>query len=1201
MKKIYCVTLFFILTIFSSLALAQQNNSPKFSCGVKDSEMTDEIRQLMKNIDPRKIAQGRIGQGPQLECLVAVSVDKSMYDFYNKDAEACKNRVYEIFAEVSKVYEKELNIKIKVSYIDIWTTKEYTDLVDFYNYWLEVDRIRLPRVVRNLTHILKMSYVEDRAAGVGFLGGAYGASGFVDRTSVYNTVAHEIGHNLGSVHTHNCSWPDGAIDLCSNIEGECSDDETTEDRVGTIMSYCYDRAFTFHPYCASLMRSFSEKRFAVVTTPKAPTISTENKNLKNTTFSPYLNWLFANGASKYRIQLSDNEEFSKILIDSTVIYNHFQAFGLKEDTDYYWRVNASNDFGTSGWSETVKFSTKVLRNSLEAPVISLPLDNTKDLMIASLQYHPVEGATEYEIQIIDEPSYVIYGFRENNLIKTTETTVKVDLYADASKFQFIRGPFIWRVRAKNAAGFSAWSRFYHFTRGVKISRVYPFNNQLNVPTNQPFTWDVIDIPLDKPYQLQLSTSNDFTKNLTTQNLVFNEAGMSGAANEYAISNQQLQPNTTYYYRLRDTEKTENVWITNSFTTANHTSEANKWKFINESNSPLQSSKLLSAFYYHYKTNKIFLGETGLKITDGINWEDSYDALNTKGIIKNSINVLDSDSKDNIWFANGTQIVKYDKTKFTVFNSKNSSLRFSQYELVVDKNDNVYTYCYEGNTGLELFRYNGSNWAKVASPFNESTIPILRTDFERNVWSATSTGGRIAKLVDGNWVYFNVDKTKLFYVRNIFIDKEGNLWAVSPNNIGKLSKSGEWTYSKPDFPTSTYNDISLAFDKNNVPYLYFISGRRESKLYKYLNNTWVDLGQTTLPLEANYTDIRGMQFDNKNRLLIATAYNGIFIYDEQGKVKQQKITVEQPTNKRAAAPPFDLKATASSGLPVKYTVLSGPATISGNKITLTGQIGKVFLRATQEGNEEFEPAPNVEFSFEVKLKEPQQITVTPVPTKAFGDAPFSLNATSTSGLPVTFLMISGLASITNNTVTLNGASKVTIKAIQEGNADFSPADDVVFSFCVTPTVPIITSDATNPFILKSTASGTIQWYFNGTKITGATANSFTSTENGVYRVEVTNPEPTCPNVVSKDFALLVLANEADWTNTVSVYPNPVSSAFMIELPAGIQLKKLTIFDLNGKKLLENAEERQNISHLPNGIMLLDIQTNKGNVLRKIVKE
>jgi hypothetical protein len=63
-------------------------------------------------------------------------------------------------------------------------------------------------------------------------------------------------------------------------------------------------------------------------------------------------------------------------------------------------------------------------------------------------------------------------------------------------------------------------------------------------------------------------------------------------------------------------------------------------------------------------------------------------------------------------------------------------------------------------------------------------------------------------------------------------------------------------------------------------------------------------------------------------------------------------------------PFIVTATASSGLPVSFTILSGPATISGNTITLTGAVGTVVVQASQSGDGNFDPAPNVTQSFTV---------------------------------------------------------------------------------------------------------------------------------------------------------------------------------------------------------------------------------------------
>ncbi len=48
------------------------------------------------------------------------------------------------------------------------------------------------------------------------------------------------------------------------------------------------------------------------------------------------------------------------------------------------------------------------------------------------------------------------------------------------------------------------------------------------------------------------------------------------------------------------------------------------------------------------------------------------------------------------------------------------------------------------------------------------------------------------------------------------------------------------------------------------------------------------------------------------------------------------------------PEFPLTATASSGLPITYTLVSGPASLSGNMLTVTGA-GTVVVQASQNGN------------------------------------------------------------------------------------------------------------------------------------------------------------------------------------------------------------------------------------------------------------
>jgi uncharacterized repeat protein (TIGR01451 family)/fimbrial isopeptide formation D2 family protein len=69
------------------------------------------------------------------------------------------------------------------------------------------------------------------------------------------------------------------------------------------------------------------------------------------------------------------------------------------------------------------------------------------------------------------------------------------------------------------------------------------------------------------------------------------------------------------------------------------------------------------------------------------------------------------------------------------------------------------------------------------------------------------------------------------------------------------------------------------------------------------------------------------------------------------------------NQILGAPPFTVNVTASSGLPVTLTILSGPATVSGHTITVTG-VGHVVVEATQPGDSNTAPAPPVSRSFDV---------------------------------------------------------------------------------------------------------------------------------------------------------------------------------------------------------------------------------------------
>ncbi len=95
------------------------------------------------------------------------------------------------------------------------------------------------------------------------------------------------------------------------------------------------------------------------------------------------------------------------------------------------------------------------------------------------------------------------------------------------------------------------------------------------------------------------------------------------------------------------------------------------------------------------------------------------------------------------------------------------------------------------------------------------------------------------------------------------------------------------------------------------------------------------------------------FDN---LLLRQADNGGLLF--------QYITFDDLPDKLTTDPSFTVEATTNQNLEVSFSVSSGPATISGNEVTLTGEAGFVTITASQPGNDEVAAAEDVSRTFEV---------------------------------------------------------------------------------------------------------------------------------------------------------------------------------------------------------------------------------------------
>jgi hypothetical protein len=182
-------------------------------------------------------------------------------------AQAVTNHITNIFNNFKLLYENE-QIGSKLNQLYVWTT------ADSYNDDLNTFSANRSNFGANIATLFSntggggVAWLDQLCGSNeyykhGFCGAVGGTVSAIPTYSwAVNVTAHEIGHNLGSPHTHACSWTGGAIDGCGPAAGYSEGcNGPTPSNGGTIMSYCHLTStgmnFTlgFGPQPGNLIRS----------------------------------------------------------------------------------------------------------------------------------------------------------------------------------------------------------------------------------------------------------------------------------------------------------------------------------------------------------------------------------------------------------------------------------------------------------------------------------------------------------------------------------------------------------------------------------------------------------------------------------------------------------------------------------------------------------------------------------------------------------------------------------------------------------------------------------------------------------------------------------------------------------------------------------------------------------------------------------
>ncbi|MBE2256084.1 MAG: T9SS type A sorting domain-containing protein [Ignavibacteria bacterium] len=238
-----------------------------FKCGVDGKENKLDLikyKDLKNNQNHSNHSHGETDNNTAAVAPVRsyFECDYRMYLDFASNLSTVANYVTAMYNSVATIYNNE-SIPVTISEILTWTGNDpYSGFNDSYEILQLFGQRNQDNFFGSLAHLL--STRQNNLGGIAWINAlcqSYNSTEHFGRfafSNIYpsnistypiyswpvNVVAHEMGHNFGSYHTHACRWPtrpgvtNGAIDSCYNAEGGFCFSNPRPAR-GTIMSYCH--------------------------------------------------------------------------------------------------------------------------------------------------------------------------------------------------------------------------------------------------------------------------------------------------------------------------------------------------------------------------------------------------------------------------------------------------------------------------------------------------------------------------------------------------------------------------------------------------------------------------------------------------------------------------------------------------------------------------------------------------------------------------------------------------------------------------------------------------------------------------------------------------------------------------------------------------------------------------------------------------
>lgn len=346
------------------------------------------------------------------------------------------------------------------------------------------------------------------------------------------------------------------------------------------------------------------------------------------------------------------------------------------------------------------------------------------------------------------------------------------------------------------------------------------------------------------------------------------------------------------------------------------------------------------------------------------------------------------------------------------------------------------------------------------------------------------------------------------------------------------------------------------------------------------------------------------------------------------------------------PAFNLVATTNSTGTVTFAIIgtANGTTLSGtdNKTVNVGNAGTVTIRATVVEDANFAKGTQ-DITLTIN-KAAQTITFDPLTAKNQGDANFTLTATTSSGLGVSYTSSDpGVATVSGSIVTIVGVGTTTITATQAGNNNYNAASNVAQVLQVNqllpPSAPSNTQIAyepkTSPVPTGNNDQVLLSWQDAATNEQGFYVRRSIGNTNTFKNIDTLPPNTTTyrdvirvknaqyyyqivafnavGEAVSTVFSFVLVGVDeelAQLKKSIVVYPNPVRRKFNMQLGTSLRGEvKFRLMSIRGRLVKDfgkmDAQALKNrdfdILALSPGSYLLEFSLGDRKVALRILKK